>query len=284
MARTNARNASSASPAVTTQDHGRLSQASLATVPWSTQRSSNGNVTAGSVSTGVGSVSTGVGSVVGSPADVSRVARRPNYFSSVLTTVSTDSDRLTFPAMPAVLNFDSPESVTVSVAANISEIDSLLGTPADSSQESGRPSQDSAVSSISSVMPISPLLGFTPVETVQFVPRIDDHPNITPRLDPELPMPLPTVVKKISNFANQNRDEIGTGVDELRVPAERRRPPLNVTFGMTATSNDALHSVRAPFSSPLAEESPRGQLDTDNADLIEPQADIDEETAADRQE
>ncbi|CAD6191152.1 unnamed protein product [Caenorhabditis auriculariae] len=299
MARTNARIASSASPAVTTQDHGRLSQASLATVPWSTQRSSNGNVTAGSVSTGVGSVSTGVGSVstgvasvVGSPADVSRVAGRPNYFSSVLTTVSTDSDRLTFPAMPAVLNFDSPESVTVSVAANISEIDSLLGTPADSSQESGRPSQDSAVSSISSVMPISPLLGFTPVETVQFVPRIDDHPNITPRLDPELPMPLPTFEAfsqhEPINFTilnnRETRDEIGTGVDELRIPAERRRPPLNVTFGMTATSNDALHSVRAPFSSPLAEESPRGQLDTDNAELIEPQADIDEETAADRQE
>ncbi|CAD6197318.1 unnamed protein product [Caenorhabditis auriculariae] len=221
-----------------------------------------------------------VSNLTGTPSFVAQSSGWPSQVSSLVSTyfrtptspllLSTPADQSQpIPCDLTVENDVSPDHIGhVSVDHGS---DGLAGEPADVSS-AGRPSLLSITTDNDA--PISPLVTFTPIESLDIVSHLLHNRNIEPPRDPNLPKPMPTFTAFSSqepvHFSvmhnRENREEIGTDIAELRSPGPRRASPLNPTFGMSPTSQDNLHSVRIPFPSPVASNEPETVAENDTAE------------------
>ncbi|CAD6188884.1 unnamed protein product [Caenorhabditis auriculariae] len=230
---------------------GRLSQASLATVPWSSRTDANSaGVNSPALSSSTLGLMTGVSPNMPRAVDLNTSElRSPHFDFSNISTVDVAIGRNMSDDRERTASSERDVSVSVTVNAYDLELDNSVGSVADGSRTAGRPSQLSSIHSIASDEP-------TGEPTI--APGILNHRHIEPTPDPNAPKPMPTFEvfseREPRDFTilhnRANEIEIGTGVEELRSPGSRRRSPLNPTLGMTPTASELLHTVRIPLTSP----------------------------------
>ncbi|CAD6188883.1 unnamed protein product [Caenorhabditis auriculariae] len=261
----NARNTVADSPAVSSQDHragndvapspavfsqgGRLSQASLATVPWSSRTDAiTAGVNSPALSSSTLGLMTGVSPNMPRAVDLNTSElRSPHFDFSNISTVDVAIGRNMSDDRERTASSERDVSVSVTVNAYDLELDNSVGSVADGSRTAGRPSQLSLTHSIDE-----------PTGEPTIAAEVLNHRHIEPTPDPNAPKPMPTFEvfseREPRDFTilhnRANEIEIGTGVEELQSPGSRRRSPLNPTLGMTPTASELLHSVRLPLTSP----------------------------------
>ncbi|CAD6188880.1 unnamed protein product [Caenorhabditis auriculariae] len=269
------------SPAVASQDHGRLSQASLATVPWSSRTDANSTrIESPAASSSTLGLMTGVSPNMSTvPSNMPAVPptmpqaldlntselRSPHFDYSHISIIDVAMARNVSDERERTASSERDVSVSVTVNAVDLELDNSVGSSADGVRAAGRPSQLPSIHSIASDEP-------TGEPTI--AAEILNHRHIEPTPDPNAPKPMPTFEvfseREPRDFTilhnRANEIEIGTGVEELRSPGLRRRSPLNPTFGMSPTASELLHSVRLPLTSPTGHHDESANVETSDGD------------------
>ncbi|CAD6188881.1 unnamed protein product [Caenorhabditis auriculariae] len=187
------------SPAVASQDHGRLSQASLATVPWSSQTDANSTrIESPAASSSTLGLMTGVSPNMSTvPSNMPAVPptmpraldlntselRSPHFDYSHISIIDVAMARNVSDERERTASSERDVSVSFTVNAVDLELDNSVGSVADGVRAAGRPSQLSSTHAIASVDPTT--------ETT--IPAfIANHPHIEPTPDPNAPKPMPT--------------------------------------------------------------------------------------------